>query len=44
MGRLVLDDVSDLPPARLVGRGPDLHVFVGNLWYRLSIDDIGQTS
>ena len=39
-GRLVLDDGSELPLATVVGRGSDMHVFVGTDWYRLDIHDI----
>ncbi|WP_305788189.1 hypothetical protein [Symbioplanes lichenis] len=39
--RLALPDGRPLSArARVVGRGPDLHVFYGTEWYRLSLDDI----
>ena len=39
--RLVLPEGQPLPDdVRMVGRGPDLHVFHGTDWYRLSLTDI----
>ncbi|MFC7280202.1 hypothetical protein ACFQS1_40130 [Paractinoplanes rhizophilus] len=39
--RLVLPDGQPLPDnVRIVGRGPDLHVFHGTDWYRTSLTDI----
>lgn len=39
--RLVLPDGQPLPDqVRLVGRGPNLHVFQGTDWYQLSLEDI----
>lgn len=39
--RLVLPDGRPLPSeVRMVGRGPDLHVFHGTDWYLLSLPDI----
>jgi hypothetical protein len=40
--RLVLDDGSDVPPAYWVGRGSDLHVFVGTHWYHARLDDLAR--
>lgn len=38
---LVLPDGQPLPnDVRMVGRGPDLHVFHGTDWYLLSLTDI----
>ena len=38
--RLVLPDGQALPDGvRMVGRGPDLHVFHGTDWYRMSLTD-----
>jgi hypothetical protein len=43
--RITLPDGQPLPEhARIVGRGPDLHVFDGSDWYRLSLDDIPRRS
>jgi hypothetical protein len=39
--RLVLPDGRPVPDdVRIIGRGPDLHVFVGPTWYRLGLDDL----
>jgi hypothetical protein len=38
--RIVLPDGSPPPPARIVGRGPDLHLLAGEQWYRLSLTDL----
>jgi hypothetical protein len=39
--RLVLPDGSPMPNSvRVVGRGPDLHLFVERDWYRVALDDI----
>ncbi|HEX5598853.1 MAG TPA: hypothetical protein VFX61_22975 [Micromonosporaceae bacterium] len=39
--RLTLPDESRLPDrAQVIGRGPDLHVFVDSRWFRLSLDDL----
>lgn len=38
---LTLPDGQPLPPGtRLASRGPDLHLFIGTTWYRLSLDDL----
>jgi hypothetical protein len=43
--RLVLPDGTDLPrDALTIGRGGDLHVFVGQDWYRLSLGDVAAAS
>jgi hypothetical protein len=38
--RLVQPDGSPLPAARIVARGPDLHLLAGPQWYRLSLADL----
>ncbi|MEU7476597.1 hypothetical protein AB0A63_11485 [Lentzea sp. NPDC042327] len=41
--RLVLPDGRSLPrTAEVVGRGSDLHVFAGDEWSRLGVEDIGR--
>ena len=39
--RLTLPDGQPLPPgSRILGRGADLHLFNGGVWYRLSLPDV----
>lgn len=38
--RLTMPDGGSLPRARMIGRGPDLHVFDDTRWLRLSLDDL----
>ena len=40
-GRLALPGGVELPPgARVVGRGPELHVISDDAWYRLSLESL----